>query len=215
MANPQQTSITPQFVTLKERFDPLLIFTKCQECNFKLAIVGKAEEFRILEDPKWASGFPCVLCPGIALRSSAGAVHRELTVGAYFRALHGLGVGDTAPADPERVKALFEGDEIVGMELRPIGQPTRTLLQSLTFKSGTTMHFASSNEGACIYLIEEAASEDYRLAADPDSQRGPTDRAQDGPPSDDGEVQSDGLHDVHAENGDACDGPRERKAGAV
>jgi hypothetical protein len=105
---------------------------------------------------------------------------RVTTVGAYYRAMYGLGLSETSAASAARVSELFLNDKIVAFEHSPVGVPERTILRSITFASGAVMHLANSNEGACVYLIEEASDEISHISAVGDFEDSAPDGAQDG-----------------------------------
>ena len=156
------------------------MYTECKKCGARILVVGKTEDFALLKDPQWVTGFPCISqkCDGVAVRTKPVSVHKELPVRAYYRAVFGLGAGDTAPADPQRVRELLLGESVAFVELEAIGQPERTLVHSITFANGAILHLAASNESACVYLVEEAQHEDRRLVADSGSQLSAENRTQ-------------------------------------
>jgi hypothetical protein len=163
-----------------------LITTECQICGLQVCIIGKFEDFKLLDSPQWATGFPCIKpsCSGTAIKIPMALAKNplEMPIGSYFKALYGLGFGKMIGAEPELVQSLFCNKKISSVDLFPIGQPTRSLIRSLTFEDGTILHFASSNEGACIYLVE-VGNADNCMASDRDSEGSSSNRAQDGHPS--------------------------------
>jgi hypothetical protein len=79
----------------------------------------------------------------------------EIPVRNFFRAVHGFGKGDVAPASYSKVRDLLLSKKIVVVDGDPVGQPERTLVRRLILEDGTQLHFDSSSHGACCYYIEE------------------------------------------------------------
>lgn len=131
----------------------------CDGCQTGFKVLGRVDEFRVLElDARFARGYPCPT-PGCSSLQTKDFMNVgtfiDIPVTAFYRAIHGMGFGETAGADPQVVEELFKTKKVLGINVRGVGDPRRSIIDSLTFEDGTTLYFANSNEGACIYLIEK------------------------------------------------------------
>ena len=160
-----------------------MMFVRCQKCSEAFSIIGDQQELLVLNEDKWRVNFPCVipLCGGRADRidilEAGGA--RPIPLAAFYRAVQGNGwVGEHGPAEPPRLMELLQRKRIVDMAAFPIGDPVRTIIRSLTLEDGTIIHFESSNQGACVFFVEEPISERGHVDAGGGPESGSSDRSE-------------------------------------
>lgn len=141
-----------------------MMFVRCQKCLAAFSVIGDTQELSILEDDQWKVNFPCVapLCSGranrIDIREAEGA--QPIPAAAFYRAIQGNGWSKRGgPAEPARVLELLRNKRVVAATAFPVGDPVRTILRSLTLEDGTVLHFESSNQGACVFYVEELTRE--------------------------------------------------------
>jgi len=155
----------------------------CDKCSLGLKVIGKPDDFRILEAPQSRlGGFSCPSpsCGGLLRTGGTQSVsYIEISVPAFYRAIHGMGFGKSAEAGADKVLELLKGQRVIGADLQEIGNPKRSIIKSVTLEDGTTLYLASSNEGACVYLIEEGNNvyEGRSMASVGNLEGGPSDGA--------------------------------------
>lgn len=134
------------------------MIVRCFQCDFSVLVEG---DLALFEDQE---SFPCVrpLCRGRARRvkplvsDGSRLTNVKASSEEYYRAIHGGGLGEAAPEG--KVRAVLLEQRIVALSTRAVGNPERTVIDNITFENGTQMHLAPSNEGACVYYVEAAAS---------------------------------------------------------
>jgi len=135
-------------------------FVVCHTCRQTVQVGGPPEEVaHLIQDQK---NFPCItpLCGGRmeecrALDLPPDYERREIPIQGFFRAIHGFGSGEGAPASFQRARDLLLTQKIVELVGEPVGQPERVIIRQLVLDNGTKLHFEASARGACLYYIEE------------------------------------------------------------
>jgi hypothetical protein len=129
----------------------------CRACNTAYQIGGDIKEVVYLVGSQ--ESFPCItpLCAGRLTKSSVWNPDQPITeipVHAFFRAIHGFGIGKGAAASLADAKNLLLTKKIVEVHGEEVGQPERVILRQLVLEDGTRLHFDTSSLGACLYYIE-------------------------------------------------------------
>lgn len=140
-----------------------MILINCTNCAFTVRIFGSDEsEMQGLVGPGsdwWPDKYPCTKCGGkmkvttIDAKMLANLRVVDLNPQEAFVAFSGGGIPSDLNCTVESVKALLEGAVIEKVEAHTVSGTRRSLLNSITLKSGERIYLASSVHGAVVYRI--------------------------------------------------------------
>lgn len=132
----------------------LFAYFRCRKCLKSYAVNGLDKDLTLLDRK-----LPCTTtgCKGFLRKVGAlDKVPPTITALALFSALGGAGLPqERAAAALKTIRTKFVGAKIKGIS--GDSHAGRTIVRSISFDNGLTMHLATSTKGATIFKVTEDA----------------------------------------------------------